>query len=399
MIKKIKKFISTIIFKIQNFCENTIKKLYFFKQPVLQNTIVFESEGDYCDNARALYEYMINNNYNEKYNIIWIVNDVKKYKKINEEIKNVKFISRNNKHLFNLIKFYKLIGSAKYFFFTHPYWFGFKKDNQIVINLWHGTPLKSGGRDLSNIYDYAVVPSEKVVPWFEKFIGVKKNQLIISGNPRNDLLFEHKNVISKIIDLKKNEKIVLLMPTFRQSQYMKDSDIINPYVIQGIDSEKELLEFNDYLKKNKIKLLIKIHHLQLTNFIKDCNLSNIIYLQDKDLNEKNIQLYNFVGECDALLTDYSSIYFDYLLLNKPIGFLIADIDDYKKNRGFIVNNPEDYMPGEKIRNLEELYMFFNDILNNRDKYKEARKHILDFTNKYKNGNSRKRLLKIVLKEE
>lgn len=399
MIKKIKKFISTIIFKIQNFCENTIKKLYFFKQPVLQNTIVFESEGDYCDNARALYEYMVNNNYNEKYNIIWIVNDVKKYKKINEEIKNVKFISRNNKHPFNLIKFYKLIGSAKYFFFTHPYWFGFKKDNQIVINLWHGTPLKSGGRDLSDIYDYAVVPSEKVVPWFEKFIGVKKNQLIISGNPRNDLLFEHKNVISKIIDLKNNEKKVLLMPTFRQSQYMKDSDIINPYVIQGIDSEKELLEFNDYLKKNKIKLLIKIHHLQLTNFIKDCNLSNIIYLQDKDLNEKNIQLYNFVGECDALLTDYSSIYFDYLLLNKPIGFLIADIDDYKENRGFIVDNPEDYMPGEKIRNLEELYMFFNNILNNRDKYKEARKHILDFTNKYKNGNSRKRLLKIVLKEE
>ena len=187
------------------------------------------------------------------------------------------------------------------------------------------------------------------------------------------------------------------MPTFRQSQYTKDSDIINPFVIQGIDSEEKLWKFNDFLKKNNIKLLIKIHHLQLTDFIKDSKLSNIIYLQDKDLNEKNVQLYNFVGECDVLLTDYSSIYFDYLLLDRPIGFLIADIDDYKKNRGFIVDNPEDYMPGEKIRNLNELYMFFEDILNGKDKYKDERKKILNYTNKYKTGNSREGILKEILK--
>lgn len=399
MIKKIKKIINTAILKIQIFRENVIRKLYFFKAPISLNTVVFESEGDYCDNARALYEYMILKKYNEKYNIIWIVNDAEKYKKINSNIKNVKFISRNNKHIFNLIRFYKSIGSAKYFFFTHPYWFSFKKEEQVIINLWHGTPLKSGGRDLSNIYDYAVIPSEQVIPWFEKFIGVKNNQIIISGNPRNDLLFENKNVLSKVIDIKKSEKAVLLMPTFRQSQYMKDSDIVNPFVIQSINNEEELLKLNNYLKKNKIKLLIKIHHLQLTNFIKDCNLSNIIYLQDKDLSEKNIQLYNFVGECDALLTDYSSIYFDYLLLDRPIGFLIADINDYKSHRGFIVDNPEDFMPGEKIRTLDELYMFFEDILNKNDNYKKERKTILNFTNKYKTGNSREKLLKKVLKEE
>lgn len=399
MIKKIKRIINIFILKFQNFRENIIKKFCFFKEPISSNTIVFESEGDYCDNARALYEYMINNNYNKKYEIIWIVNDVKKYEKVNEGVLNVKFISRNNKHLFNLIKFYKLIGKSKYFFFTHPYWFSFKKSDQVVINLWHGTPLKSGGRDLSKIYDYAVIPSEKVIPWFEKFIGVKKNQVIISGNPRNDLLFENKKVLSKIIKVERDEKIILLMPTFRQSQYMKDSDIVNPYVIQGINNENELFLLNDYLKKNNMKLLIKIHHLQLTDFIKDCNLSNIIYLQDKDLNEKNIQLYNFVGECDVLLTDYSSIYFDYLLLDRPIGFLIADIDDYKNNRGFIVDNPEDYMPGEKIRSLNELYEFFDDVLKEKDKYKKERKQILDFTNKFKTGNSRKRLLEIVLEEE
>lgn len=397
--EKIKRIINIFILKIQTTYEKVIRKLYFYRSNIDLNTIVFESEGDYCDNARALYEYMIENKYNKKYNIIWIVNDVEKYKNINKDIKNVTFVSRNKKSLFNLIKFYKLLGSGKFFFFTHPYWFTYKKNEQIIVNLWHGTPLKSGGRDISNAYDYAVVPSKNVVPWFEKFIGVKNNQIIIQGSPRNDLLLENKKVLSKIIKVKNDEKVILLMPTFRQSQYMKDSDIINPYVIQGITDEKELLKLNDYLKKNKMKLVIKIHHLQLTEFIKDTKLSNIIYIQDKNLNEKNIQLYNFVGECDALLTDYSSIYFDYLLVDRPIGFLIEDINDYKKNRGFIVDNPEDYMPGMKIRNLKELYLFFDNFVINKDNYKKERNKISKLVNKYPVGDYRKQLLETVLKME
>lgn len=397
--RKVKNVINILIFKINTIYENIIRKLYFYKTDVELNNIVFESEGDYCDNARALYEYMIENKYNDKYNIIWIVKDVKEYKKINKGVKNVTFISRDNKNLLNLVKFYKLVGSGKFFFFTHPYWFTYKKNEQIIINLWHGTPLKSGGRDISNIYDYAIVPSENVVPWFKKFIGVKNEQLIIQGSPRNDLLFENKNVLPEIIGTKKVEKIILLMPTFRQSQYMRDSDIICPFVIQGITNEKELLELNNYLKKNKMKLIIKIHHLQLTDFIKDLKLSNIIYIQDKDLNEKNIQLYNFVGECDALLTDYSSIYFDYLLLDRPVGFLIGDINDYKKNRGFIVDNPEDYMPGMKIKKLTDLYLFLDAVAGGKDDYKKERKKISNLVNKYPVKEYRKTLLEMVLKLE
>lgn len=397
--KIIKKIINVLFFKIKITYEKIIRKLYFYKTNVDSNTIVFESEGDYCDNARALYEYMILHKYNRKYNIIWIVNDVKKYKRINNNVKNVIFISREDKSLQNLIKFYKLVGSGKFFFFTHPYWFTYKKNEQIIINLWHGTPLKSGGRDISDIYDYALVPSKNVMSWFEKFIGVRNNQVILQGSPRNDLLFENKGVLSEVIKSNNDEKIVLLMPTFRQSLYMKDSDIVNPYVIQNITSEKELLELNNYLKENKLKLIIKIHHLQLTNFIKEVKLSNVIYIQDKDLNEKNIQLYNFVGECDYLLTDYSSIYFDYLLLDRPIGFLIGDIDDYKKNRGFIVDNPEDYMPGMKIKNLKELYLFFDTIVIGKDNYQKERKKISKLVNKYPVKNYRKQLLETVLKLE
>lgn len=393
-----KKKLLVLYERIVIFFEKIIRKLIYSNVKIDSKIIVFESEGDYCDNARALYEYIISNN-NDKYNLIWIVNDVKKYSLLNNKIKNVCFISRNNKNILNLIKFYKLIGQAKFFFFTHPYWFDFKKDGQIIINLWHGTPLKSGGRDLSDIYDYAVIPSKNVVPWFEKFIGVKSNQIILNGSPRNDLLFENNKVLKKLINYRKSDKIILVMPTFRQSKNMNDGDIINPFVIQKIETEKELLELNEYLKNKKVKLIVKIHHLQITNFIKKTNLSNIIYILDDDLNRNNIQLYNLVGECDALLTDYSSIYFDYLLLNRPIGFMIADIDEYKRKRGFIVDNPELFMPGMKIKTLDELYLFLENFVNGKDKYKKEREKILNFTNEFKTNNNCKTLLEKVIKLE
>ncbi len=90
--------------------------------------------------------------------------------------------------------------------------------------------------------------------------------------------------------------------------------------------------------------------------------------------------YNFVGETDILITDYSSIYFDFLLTQKPIGFVIDDIDDYSDKRGFVVDNPLDYMPGEKIKDVEELKAFLDSILAGKDDWKEKRKEINDLVN-------------------
>ena len=67
----IKKIINTLILKIQIFYENVIRRMFFYNASVISNVIVFESEGDYCDNARALYEYMIDKGYNNKYCIVF----------------------------------------------------------------------------------------------------------------------------------------------------------------------------------------------------------------------------------------------------------------------------------------------------------------------------------------
>ena len=87
----------------------------------------------------------------------------------------------------------------------------------------------------------------------------------------------------------------------------------------------------------------------------------------------NIQLYSLLGSVDILLTDFSSIYIDYLLLNRPIGFVAADFYEYSNSRGFVFDNPNDYMPGAKISSLKELKTFLHStLILNQDPYLKNR---------------------------
>ncbi len=345
-------------------------------------TIVFESEGDYSDNCRTLYEYMISQKLNKKYKLIWIVDDPSKYKKEY----NVYFISRKYKTKKELTDFYQTVGSAKFLFFTHPYWYHKKNDKQIVINLWHGIPLKAGGRDLHDTFDYITIPSDFSKQLFQKFIGSLESQYVIAGSPRNDLLFSKNDSLEKITSTDNISKVILCMTTFKQSENMKDSTIVCPFVLPCLNNEQELIDLNEELQKLKVKIIIKIHHLQKTDVLSKINMSNIIYLEDYDLNLKNIQLYELVGQTDALITDYSSIMFDYMLIDKPIAYFINDLEDYKKNRGFLVDNINDYMIGEKMLTKKDLLKFISDVVNNKDDYKEQRHKFAQKMFKYKNNN-------------
>ena len=88
-----------------------------------------------------------------------------------------------------------------------------------------------------------------------------------------------------------------------------------------------------------------------------------------------LQLYEVIGKSDALLTDYSSVLFDYLLTGKPQGFIVDDIDTYSKSRGFLVENIEDYLPGRLIKSIKELCDFLNDIVAGSDNYLIAREKL------------------------
>lgn len=375
-----------------NLIDKIIRVACFILFKTKDNYIMFESERDFSDNARVLYEYISNDEKYSNYKLIWIVDDPKLYPKKD----NTVFISRNKNSIFKKLKFYKILSNTKTFFFTHYHWFTYSKKNQTVVNLWHGTPLKDGGLDISDSFDYFVGPSTGTIDLYKKFVGVKEEQYVVLGMPRNDLLFQKNDSAKKIIK-KKYSKAIMMMTTYKQTNTRTDSDYEDKYSIPCVTNEKELKKLNEILKEKSIFLLIKIHHIQKENIKKVKKMSNIIYLTDQDLENKNVLLYNLLGCMDALITDYSSVYFDYILLDRPIGFFVNDYESYKKNRGFLIENLFDYMPGPKMVTLKEFIKFINDLSNGKDGYKKERKRIRAFANKYCDDKSSERIANKFLK--
>ena len=94
------------------------------------------------------------------------------------------------------------------------------------------------------------------------------------------------------------------------------------------------------------------------------------------LEEREVLLYRLVGVCDALISDYSSIAVDYLLLDRPIAFVLTDFERYEKARGFVFDDPLKYMPGEKIYEFAQLKEFLTHVGENLDLFAGERHRIL-----------------------
>jgi CDP-glycerol glycerophosphotransferase (TagB/SpsB family) len=195
------------------------------------------------------------------------------------------------------------------------------------------------------------------------------------------------------VNPKEYNKILLWMPTWRghsrtgiNTQSESEFPIINMNNIKRLDQ---------YTREKNVLLMIKPHPIQLNLSILNENFQNIKVIKNKDLDDANMFLYQLFHEVDALLTDYSSVYFDFLLTMKPIGFTIDDFGSYMDKRGFVVDNPLDIMPGEKITTIDELFKFINDVIEGNDKFYEERKRINDLANKYKDGDSTKRIIEFL----
>ena len=132
------------------------------------------------------------------------------------------------------------------------------------------------------------------------------------------------------------------------------------------------MELNDFCKKNRILIVIKKHYLQIPYDFGENVLTNIIYLENKDLDENQVQLYEFIHYADALVSDYSSVAIDYLLVDRPLGFTLDDYHAYTESRGWVFDDPLEYMPGHHIYDMDQFKQFLLDVKSGQDDYKEQR---------------------------
>ena len=266
---------------------------------------------------------------------------------------------------------------------------------QVVVNFWHGMPFKRIGKlssdkdyqdEVLNSFTYVVATSDFFVPVLAKAFDVNERQVLINGNCRCDFLQKKTYVLDKVIpEVKQYDRTVLWMPTFRKSTNGRFNDSIGFSSDTGlpvITDEALLQQLNDYCEEKKILIVIKAHRaMSFTTSGK----KNVRVFYDEDIQNLHIHLYEFVKDFDALITDYSSIYFDFLLLDRPICFTIDDIENYKNGRGFIVEDPTNYMPGDRVTNYQGIVSFLNDLTAGIDHYQMAREEIKNLFNKEKDN--------------
>ena len=189
-------------------------------------------------------------------------------------------------------------------------------------------------------------------------------------------------------------KIILWAPTFRKSKMLGYDDIDSDEIIPLVKSA-DFPVVNDFLKGIGCKLVVKLHPSQDLDRYNLVNLDHFILLSQQDFANRGMDLYRFMSQCDALVTDYSSIFVDYLLLDRPIGFTIDDEDEYLTNRGFSLENPDSYRAGQKIKNIEDLFLFCQKLVEGVDDFKSERDRVNGLMNDYRNGHYSQSLLDFI----
>ena len=263
---------------------------------------------------------------------------------------------------------------SRFSFYTHGRPLISPKRNQTFINLWHGCGLKKANFvDFHTNFNFVMVTSDTFKNSYIKNLNIPSDKILILGNPRTDFLFEGNEKINKLFN-GGYEKTIIWMPTFRKSKKSGREDFhnilskdVNLPIIENIN---QLNKLNQMLTKYKSKLIIKPHPSQELNKDLFLKFSNITIVDQELLDYNKIKLYNLIGNTDALISDYSSVYVDYLLTKKPILFTIDDMDNYKT--GFMFKNPLEYMPGPIIDNYDEFFDEVSNICKGVDKYKTKR---------------------------
>ncbi len=219
-----------------------------------------------------------------------------------------------------------------------------------------------------------------------------REKVLNLGFPRNDLLFSNDSSVKQKLKIKNYKRIIVWMPTFKHINVNIGRSDIKSNTDMSILDDTFIEKINNYLYELNSFLIIKYHPHQNLDYVKSLDLSNIKTMTNEDLDSINVSVYELMSVSDALITDFSSVYLDYLLTNRPIGFEIADIEKYTEGIGFLVDNPLDYMPGEKIKNQDDFYMFLKNLFAGNDKFKLQREELLYKMHDNIDGNSSKRIL-------
>jgi len=388
-------FFNVILEKLSKFLGMNVKHLFSYflsklcNNEVNEKLLVFGSTNGqaFAGNSRVLFEYLCEHS---NYYCVWITASEKVYL----DLKNHNYNAVLNK---NIIQAVKLLKTAKFIFISHGFGDIFFIDfspKSKLIHLAHGISFKKGGFDLEKpIMPFVEKLMNKLfVKAFYIFIdssyetvqhkmtlyGISSKRFRITGYPRNDILLDHskdlEENIKRQLNIQNYDKIILYAPTFRDYEY------INPL------THDFLIKLDSFLEKIDIVFLYKPHpHMENVDFTNYKNIKSI---------GKDVDIQDLLIISDLLITDFSSVFYDYLLTLKPMIFFANDLEKYASIRGFYYDY-KSFVPGPFVETGEELIEKLKAIEKWEPEFKEKRKLMRDQFNKYSDGKATQRIIELL----
>ncbi len=365
---------------------------FFYHSKIKKNTVLFESRNglDVAGNIFYLLKELKSGDWSAKKVYLSVVPEVKgkalallkRY-----DINGVKLIRQGS------FGYFKVIATVNYIFtdtsLPRAY---IKKDGQIYTNTWHGTPLKKMGKynkgelhSMGNIQrnllfsDYLVYPNDYMMEKMLESYNIDnlfRGEILCAGYPRNSVFFNENSNVKEKIGLADKE-IFVYMPTWKVEN-------VGAKMQESLDEmKKTLLKIDELLSENQI-MFLKLHPMVKA-------AADVSGYKHISAFPESFEPYEVLAACDALITDYSSVFFDFASSKKKIVLFTPDSESYDASRGFYFSLSE--LPFKNTQTPQELV----DALNAPKSYDDS-----DFIQKfctYDNKYAAKNILSRVLKGE
>lgn len=364
----------------------------FLKKPIMDNVIVFETftGKNYADSPKYIYEYLASH-YGNQFKYVWVLNTKTKLRYSGIKVRRFSF------------RYAYYLARAKYLVFNarQPLWFR-KREGQVFLETWHGTPLKRLVFDQSEVtaaspkykkefykqrsdWDYLISANDFSTETLRRCF-MFENEMLDYGYPRNDILYakdkeEKAAMIRKQLHIPSDKKTILYAPTWRDDDYYGKGQY-------KFSLKLDLQLMRQHLKEDYV-ILLRTHQ-----YIADA--LDISGLEDFAFN---VSKYDDISELylisDICITDYSSVFFDYANLKRPILFYTYDIEKYKNQlRGFYIDMEKE-VPGPLLFTSEEVVNAIEHIEDVKEQYQDRYDAFYQRFCHLDDGNASKRIVERV----
>lgn len=268
---------------------------------------------------------------------------------------------------------------------------------KAFLNVWHGMPIKRLElKTRAQLADttMTIATSRVHALHLGQTWGLRQGCIAVTGLPRNDVLVRcgSQRRGDHLKRLAGARPIVVWLPTYR-------IPVFGVEAVDGLDSgnvfqlpDATLHSVNEIMQDLGLFLIVKPH--PMATQARSEELSNLAVLSEASLGAAGVSLYRLLADSSVLVTDYSSVWVDYLLLDRPMVFAIADIDEYMTTRGFYFSDIPDLVPGPVVHNLEGLKNALGALRDGQDPWAFKRSASRGYHHEYIDGASGRRVAEL-----